>query len=134
MKFALELSELAEKHAGRVAVIGVNNDSMFGHTAERGLDGVKEFLEERKENFRYSCYVDNTNHYARDSKLRSFSSCISYHVLLSSQKLDIYRKTEYRPIPCIVLVVDNEVKFAGSSSQFNEHLDMAIETLYPKEG
>ncbi|KAF7720681.1 hypothetical protein EC973_006538 [Apophysomyces ossiformis] len=111
MKFAPELSELAEKHAGCVAVIGVNNESIFGHTGVRDLERVKKFLEEKKETFRYSSYVDNDN-YAREN---------------------IYRKTEYRPIPCVVLVVDNEVKFAGSSSQLDEYLNVALEALYPKD-
>ncbi|KAF8919687.1 hypothetical protein BGZ58_004625, partial [Dissophora ornata] len=45
----------------------------------------------------------------------------------------IYRKTEYVAIPCIVLVVDNEVRFAGSGTKFKEHLDVALKELYPEE-
>ncbi|KAI8603350.1 hypothetical protein EDD21DRAFT_413111 [Dissophora ornata] len=70
-----------------------------------GLEGVKEFIEAKKENFRYSIYVDNADEYVRDL---------------------IYRKTEYVAIPCIVLVVDNEVRFAGSGTKFKEHLDVAL--------
>ncbi|KAG0060521.1 hypothetical protein BGZ89_012202 [Linnemannia elongata] len=109
----LELSDLSEKHAGQVAVIGINNEGMLGrHPAMMGLEGVKEFIETKKEHFRYSTYVDNANEYVRDS---------------------IFRKTEYVAIPCIVLVVDNEVRFAGSGSRFEEHLDVALKEVYPKE-
>ncbi|KAF9356337.1 hypothetical protein BGX26_005408 [Mortierella sp. AD094] len=45
----------------------------------------------------------------------------------------IYRKTEYVAIPCIVLVVDNEVRFAGSGTGFERHLDVASKELYPEK-
>lgn len=34
-----------------------------------GLEGVKEFIETKKEHFRYATYVDNADEYVRDRKL-----------------------------------------------------------------
>lgn len=51
----------------------------------------------------------------------------------SLSKLDLYRKTEYVAIPCIILVVDSEVRFAGCALKFKGHLDMALKELHPKE-
>ncbi|KAF9201472.1 hypothetical protein BGZ49_008284, partial [Haplosporangium sp. Z 27] len=56
-ELASELSELAEKHTSRVAVIGINNDG----PTKNGKDDVKRiqaFIEKRKEKFRYMSYVD----------------------------------------------------------------------------
>src|SRR5690349_1673840 len=52
-----ELSELSEKYAGRVAIVGVNNESMF-RPRDEDLSVVTSFLEEHKKDFRYTIYVD----------------------------------------------------------------------------
>ncbi|GJJ76178.1 hypothetical protein EMPS_08537 [Entomortierella parvispora] len=110
VQLATELSEISEKQAGRVAVIGVNNEDIFGMGAKRSVDEVKEFLQSSAD-FRYSLYID-VDHYARDN---------------------VYRKTEFPPIPCVVLVVDGEVMYAGSSSQLEKFLGEAVKALYPSE-
>ncbi|GJJ76169.1 hypothetical protein EMPS_08528 [Entomortierella parvispora] len=113
VELGLELSDISEKHVGKVAIIGINNEGMLGrHPAMYGLEGVKEFMAKKKEHFRYSNYVDNVDEHARDV---------------------IYRKTEYLAIPCAVLVVDGKVRFAGNGTKFEEHLDAALKELYPKE-
>ena len=68
MDAAPELSDLAEKHVGKVAIVGINNEAMFP-PADRDLEKVKEFLESKKEEFRYTVYVDTPEGHARDSKL-----------------------------------------------------------------
>ncbi|GJJ71739.1 hypothetical protein EMPS_04096 [Entomortierella parvispora] len=92
ISLGLELSDLSEKLTGQVAIIGINNEGMLGrHPLMMGLKGVKEFINTKKENFRYSLYVDNVDEYIRD---------------------EVFRKTEYVALPCIVLVVDGEVSVA----------------------
>jgi thiol-disulfide isomerase/thioredoxin len=62
-----ELSDLAEEHAGRVAIVGVNNESIFydrGHDVEK----VRSFLEENKDGFRYTVYVDTLKGHAKECK------------------------------------------------------------------
>ncbi|KAF8977459.1 hypothetical protein BGZ46_007376 [Entomortierella lignicola] len=86
-----ELSELSEKYAGQVAIIGINNDNMFGEH-KNTVDDVKAFLDGKKESFRYTGYVDTPENHVRES---------------------VYKKTEYRAIPCVVLVVDGEIAFVG---------------------
>ncbi|KAF9378197.1 hypothetical protein BGX21_002968 [Mortierella sp. AD011] len=54
---APRFSDLAEKHAGVVSVIGINNESMF-RPMKYDPESVKSFIEERKESFRYPNYVD----------------------------------------------------------------------------
>ena len=60
MKAGPELSRLAEKHAGQVAVVGVNNESMFA-PQELDVEKVKAFLEKHTEAFRYMIYIDKQN-------------------------------------------------------------------------
>lgn len=67
MRAGPELSELAEKHAGKVAIIGINNESMF-QAKDHDVEKVKEFLENKKEDFRYTGYIDTPEGHARDSK------------------------------------------------------------------
>ncbi|KAG0041534.1 Thioredoxin-2, partial [Gryganskiella cystojenkinii] len=60
------LSELFEKHARYVAVIGLANDDMFNKKKEHNPETIKTFLENHKESFRFSSYIDNEDHLARD--------------------------------------------------------------------
>lgn len=55
------------------------------------------------------------------------------HAYSVESKLDVYRKTEFPPIPCVVLVVDGEVKYAGNSNEVEKFLDEALEGVYPRE-
>lgn len=67
MRAAPELSDLSEKYAGRVAIVGVNNESMF-RPKDEDISVVTTFLEEHKKDFRYTIYVDNKEGHARESK------------------------------------------------------------------
>ena len=62
-----ELSDLAEKHHGKVAIVGINNESMF-RPKDHDVEKVKTFLEENKEAFRYTVYIDTPEGHARDCK------------------------------------------------------------------
>ncbi|KAG0216530.1 hypothetical protein BGX28_000044 [Mortierella sp. GBA30] len=107
-----ELSELSEKHVGHVAVIGVNNESMFKEK-ENSVDKVKTFLKENEEGFRYTTYVDTAEGHARES---------------------VYKKSEYRAIPCVVLVVDGLVSFVGApQDDFKTVLEEALALIPVKE-
>lgn len=77
MRAGPELSELSEKYAGRVAIVGVNNESMF-RPRDEDLSVVTSFLEEHKKDFRYTIYVDNEEGHARESKYRL--KCIKIRV------------------------------------------------------
>ncbi|KAF9436100.1 hypothetical protein BGZ76_004809 [Entomortierella beljakovae] len=104
VRSAPELSSLSEEHAGRVAIVGINNESMF---MDKGRDpeALKTFLDENKDDFRYPIYIDNHENSARD---------------------DIYRETGYRAIPCVVLVVDGVVTYVGTPrEQFKAALAQA---------
>lgn len=78
MDLAPHLSDLSEKHAGQVAIIGINNEGMLGrHPAMIDIEGVKKFIETKKENFCYSTYIDNVDEHARDRKLH-ISCCFLF--------------------------------------------------------
>ena len=62
-----ELSNLGEKYPGRVAIVGVNNESMF-RPVETENSVVKDFLEEHKADFRYTIYIDTKEGHALESK------------------------------------------------------------------
>ncbi|KAG0045581.1 hypothetical protein BGZ83_009227 [Gryganskiella cystojenkinii] len=49
-------------HAGRVAVIGINND---GPVEEHDLEKARAFVEGHKEKIRYMSYVDNAENFAK---------------------------------------------------------------------
>ncbi|KAG0216532.1 hypothetical protein BGX28_000046 [Mortierella sp. GBA30] len=57
-----ELSDLADELQGRVAVIGINNESIFGDTKAPDRDLLYAFLDENKEGFRYTVYLDYEGH------------------------------------------------------------------------
>ncbi|KAF8924228.1 hypothetical protein BGZ58_002027, partial [Dissophora ornata] len=112
LTIAPKLSDIFEKHAGRVAVIGLVNDDMFNKKNEHSAETIKTFLETHKESFRYSSYIDTEDHLARDS---------------------IFAKIEYTAIPCVALAVDNVVRFAGSKVFLDENLEAVLKELYPVE-
>ncbi|KAI1319446.1 hypothetical protein EDD11_004023 [Mortierella claussenii] len=100
-----ELSELAEKYAGRVAIVGINNQSMFTGK-DQDLETVKRFLQENKDDFRYTIYIDTLEGHATES---------------------IYKPSGYRAVPCVVVVVDGLVTFVGSpNADFKTELEKAL--------
>ncbi|KAF9175936.1 hypothetical protein BGX21_008346 [Mortierella sp. AD011] len=112
VKAGPELSELAEKHAGQVAIVGVNNDSMFTEK-EHDVEKLKTFLEEKKQGFRYTVYIDTPEGHARDS---------------------VYKKTEYRAIPCVIVVVGGVVTYVGCPDEnFKNALEVALAPITAKE-
>ncbi|KAG0042046.1 hypothetical protein BGZ83_000967 [Gryganskiella cystojenkinii] len=109
-ELAPELSDLAEKHTGRVAVMGINNDGPTKN-GEDDVETVQDFVEERKEKFRYAQYVDNAENYAKTS-------------------LD---KTEYMFYPGLIIVVGGTIKFVGEKAWFKAHLEETLKTSCPEE-
>ncbi|KAF8940239.1 hypothetical protein BGZ58_007250 [Dissophora ornata] len=63
-----EVSQLAEEFAGRVAFIGINNESMFGATKPPKMEILNTFMEEHQDDFRYTIMVDNAEGFAKDGK------------------------------------------------------------------
>ncbi|KAG0077591.1 hypothetical protein BGZ90_006893 [Linnemannia elongata] len=112
IKAAPELSDLAEKHVGQVAVVGINNEAMF-EDKEHDVEKLKGFLEERKDAFRYTSYIDNQNH-ARDG---------------------LYNSCGYQGIPCLILLVNNVVSYVGSpGEEFERALSNSLDaTAMEKE-
>ena len=49
------------------------------------------------------------------------------------QNIAIFKKTGYFALPCVVLLVDGVVKFAGSGSKFEGHLEETLNELHPNE-
>ncbi|KAG9067974.1 hypothetical protein KI688_011565 [Linnemannia hyalina] len=104
---APELSNLAEKHAGQVAVVGVNNEGIF-EDKEHDVEKLEGFLEEKKNAFRYTCFIDNQNH-ARDS---------------------VYNHCGYQGIPCLILLVNNIVSYVGSPGEgFKQALSNSLDAI-----
>lgn len=65
-----DLSELADhyRHRGNdMAVIGINNESIFGVTKPADIDLLRSFLEANQDGFRYTILVDNDEGYAKNS-------------------------------------------------------------------
>ncbi|KAG0028262.1 hypothetical protein BGZ82_008527 [Podila clonocystis] len=110
-----DLSELADHYRYRgddVAVIGINNESIFGVTKPADLNLLSSFLEANQDGFRYTILVDNDEGYAKDT---------------------VYKATAYRGIPCVVLVIDGLVTYVGAPQEhFRLTLDEAIETIAPQ--
>ncbi|KAG0292715.1 hypothetical protein BGZ96_003784 [Linnemannia gamsii] len=108
---APELSKIAEEHAGKVAVVGINNENMF-KDKEQDVERLKGFLAENKDTFRYTNVVDKENH-ARDSV---FSHC------------------GYQAIPCLVVVVNNIVSYVGSPGRgFERALRNSLDAVAMEE-
>ncbi|KAF9326247.1 hypothetical protein BGZ91_002029 [Linnemannia elongata] len=92
LEIAPELSDIFEKYAGRIAVIGLNNDDMFDRQKEGSVEKTRKFLKTKNEGIRYTSYIDTEDHLARDS---------------------LFMKIGYESIPCAALLVDNVVRYAG---------------------
>ncbi|KAF9156413.1 hypothetical protein BG015_005382 [Linnemannia schmuckeri] len=104
---APELSKLAEKYVGQVAVVGVNNEAMF-EDKEHDVQKLKEVLEEKKDDFRYTSFIDTQNH-ARDS---------------------VYNPCGYQGIPCLILLVNNVVSYVGSPGEgFERALSNSLDAV-----
>ncbi|KAG0083807.1 hypothetical protein BGZ93_001595, partial [Podila epicladia] len=84
------LSELAEKYP-EIAILGINNQAMFIPKPYEP-EVVSKFLEENISKFRYPVYIDTAEGHA----------CTT-----------VYRKTEYKAIPCLIVTLDGEVKYVG---------------------
>lgn len=104
-----ELSDMAEEFAGRMAFIGINNESIFGDTKEPDLGLLQRFLEENGDDFRHTTYVDNADGYAKEI---------------------VYRPSGYRGIPCVIMLVDGVVHYVGSPQEsFRPTLEQVLHTL-----
>ena len=62
-----KFSDLAETYAGRVAVIGINNESVF-FKREYDVEKVKSFIAKRSREFRYTIYVDTEENHAKEGE------------------------------------------------------------------
>ncbi|KAF9977504.1 hypothetical protein BGZ73_005775 [Actinomortierella ambigua] len=113
-----ELSEMAEKYEGRVTILGINNESIFGETKPPERELLDRFMEQEKDNFRCTILQDREDGYAK-------------HVA--------YTPGGYRAIPCVVLLVDGKVTFVGGpQDSFPEILENTVQALtanghYPHE-
>ncbi|KAF9210014.1 hypothetical protein BGZ49_008512 [Haplosporangium sp. Z 27] len=106
-----ELSDLADEFAGRVSVVGINNESIFGATKEPNVSALQEFLSENSDGFRYTIYIDNAEGYAKET---------------------VYNPGAYRGIPCVILLVDGVVTYVGSPQEnFRPTLEKALEAVGP---
>ncbi|KAG0369836.1 thioredoxin-like protein [Gamsiella multidivaricata] len=104
-----EVSELAEEFSGRVAFIGINNESIFSTTKPPNMEFLTAFMDEHQEEFRYTLMVDNAEGFAKDS---------------------VYKPSGYRAIPCAVLLVDGIVVYVGSPLKtFRSVLEEALESV-----
>ncbi|KAF9984275.1 hypothetical protein BGZ65_000726 [Modicella reniformis] len=104
-----EVSLLAEEFQGRVAFLGINNESIFGITKPTNMDLLIPFLDEHQEEFRYTMMVDNPEGFAKDA---------------------VYKPSGYRGIPCAVLLVDGIVAYVGSPLEsFRSVLEQALESV-----
>ncbi|KAG0316734.1 hypothetical protein BGZ99_006715 [Dissophora globulifera] len=105
------VSQLADEFAGKIAFIGINNESMFGATRPPEEDLLVTFLEEHRDDFRYTIMLDNAEGFAKDA---------------------IYKTSGYKAIPCSVLLVDGVVVFVGSPMEsFQTVVEQALESIAP---
>ncbi|KAF9294629.1 hypothetical protein BGZ88_003588 [Linnemannia elongata] len=91
-----ELSDLADEFEGRISVVGINNESIFGETNPGDVDKLNEFLDDHREGFRYTIYIDNDEGHAKET---------------------VYNPGGYRGIPCVILLVDGIVTYVGSPQE-----------------
>ncbi|KAF9399151.1 hypothetical protein BGZ94_005803, partial [Podila epigama] len=112
LKAAPKLSELAENHP-EVAVIGINNENMFHSDDPHDPEALKKFLDENKKDLRYTVYIDTAKHHARDT---------------------VYKLTEYKAIPCLIVTLDGAVKYVGPESKsFLSAFKAAVDAVSPKK-
>ncbi|KAG0045667.1 hypothetical protein BGZ83_009098 [Gryganskiella cystojenkinii] len=109
------LSDLADKHAGKIAFVGINNDACFGEDKPHDIEKLKTVVESKKEVMRYTVVVDSAAHHA---------------------KKDLFVKTGFMGVPCMMVIVDNKLTFVGEyeSEKFSDALTAGLETTAgPKE-
>ncbi|KAG0028260.1 hypothetical protein BGZ82_008525 [Podila clonocystis] len=105
------LSELAEKYP-EIAILGINNQAVFSPKPYEP-ELVSKFLQENKDKFRYSAYIDTAEGHARDT---------------------VYKKTEYKAVPCLIVTLDGEVKYVGPESKgFRAAFEETVKAAAPKE-
>ena len=65
------ISNFAEKYAGKIAFIGINNDGIFGPDKPHDVDKIKKVVESKKEIMRYTVVLDSVDHHAKNGKTKS---------------------------------------------------------------
>ncbi|KAF9169412.1 hypothetical protein BGX20_010357 [Mortierella sp. AD010] len=106
---APKISGLAEKYAGRVAIVGINNEGIF---SKKSLDveKIKTFLDERKTDFKYTIYVDNEEGHA---------------------KTNLFSKVGFAAVPCVVVLADGVVTYAGGAG---DNLEAELQNALAHDG
>ncbi|CAO3568203.1 unnamed protein product [Mortierella alpina] len=111
-----ELSDLADEFKGRMAVVGINNESIFGETKPPKRGYLEAFLDDQRDGFRYSIYLDSAEGHAKEN---------------------VYKPAGYRGIPCVVLILDGMVVYVGSPQEsFRTTLEQVLrvaETEFVRE-
>ena len=69
------LSDLADKHAGKIAFVGINNDAIFGEDKPHDLEKLKATVESKKEIMRYTVVIDSADHHAKKGSLLFLFFC-----------------------------------------------------------
>ncbi|KAF9436102.1 hypothetical protein BGZ76_004811 [Entomortierella beljakovae] len=102
-----EISDLADEFSDCIAVVGINNESIFGETKEPAYEQLRDFLDEYGDGFRHTTYIDNSEGFAKET---------------------VYNPSGYRGIPCVIMLVDGVVNYVGSPQEnFRQILEQAIE-------
>ncbi|KAF9964576.1 hypothetical protein BGZ70_006248 [Mortierella alpina] len=111
-----DLSDLADEFNGRMAVVGINNESIFGETKSPKREYLEAFLDDHRDGFRYTIYLDNAEGDAKEN---------------------VYKPAGYRGIPCVVLIFDGVVVYVGSPQEsFRPTLEQVLrvaETEFVRE-
>ncbi|KAF9983515.1 hypothetical protein BGZ75_005012 [Mortierella antarctica] len=111
-----ELSYLADEFEGRLAVVGINNESIFGETKPPKREYLDAFLDDHRDGFRYTIYLDSAKGHAKEI---------------------VYKPAGYRGIPCVVLILDGVVVYVGSPQEsFRPTLEQVLrlaETEFARE-
>ncbi|GJJ71768.1 hypothetical protein EMPS_04125 [Entomortierella parvispora] len=92
MESALLISDLADKHAGKVAFIAINNDAIFGPDQPHDVEKIKTVVKTKKDTMRYTVVLDSVDHYA---------------------KKEVFTKAGFMAVPCMMVIVDNKMSFVG---------------------
>lgn len=135
-------------------MVGINNEAMF-QDKEHDVEKLKSFLEEKKDAFRYTCFIDNQNH-ARDSKSRLFfflpsslvcnsrskqrantkkkktrlSTAFTSIPVIFAQLIGVYNRCGYKGIPCLILFVNNVASYVGGPGEgFERALSNSLDAI-----